>query len=227
MEDSNQRGMTSPSGVDAPVVLESRTALRNRRRVETLVVSLAQGKDRDSGFRHLFEVYDRPVFYFFANRGCSREEAHDLTQETFVRVYKGLGSYRHEGKFDAWLFSIAANVWRGHLRDGSRLKRDAQVVSLSEGEDPLAVEEARAPEAGGDPLQGVLSKERGQLLRAALDELPAQMRMCVLFRVDHELKYREIAVAMRISVDTVRSQLYKAREKLRARLRDYFKEVDF
>ena len=195
--------------------------------IPRLVRNIGRGEDVDGNFKNLFEIFDRRVFYFFVRRGCTREEAHDLTQETFVRLYRGLADYRPEGKFEAWLFSIAANVWRGYVRDQSRLKRDGEVVPIHRVPEWTGIPQPGASESPADPLREVLSKEQKAQLRGAFDALPPQMRQCVLFQVEHGYKYREIALLMKISVDTVRSQLYKAREKLKVRLGEYFTGIEF
>jgi RNA polymerase sigma-70 factor, ECF subfamily len=178
----------------------------------------------EPGFQELFHRYFQPVHSFFRNQGFSRDDSFDLTQETFLRVYKSIGSFRHEATFKTWLFQIATNLWRNELRRRAAGKRDAQEVSLDGPAAPGDEEEMTAadlaPDAAPGPLQGVLAEERLKLLREALEELPPQMRRCVLLRVDRELKYREIADLLQLSIETVKSQIHQARERLKGRLGD-------
>jgi RNA polymerase sigma-70 factor (ECF subfamily) len=191
------------------------------------------GESPEESLRDIFLRYYRPVYYFFLRRGFLEDESHDLTQETFLRVHKGLPAFRGEARFETWLFEIAANLYRNHLRSLSTLKRDASEVSLDEvldqgtpeaachGQEPLWVC------AGAGPLEGLLTEERLQVLHAALEELPPQMRRCVLLRIEQDLKYREIADVMNVSIDTVKAHLFQARQQLKGKLAKYFSDLEF
>lgn len=173
--------------------------------------------DREGELERLFERYARPVSYFFARRGFSPEECRDLTQETFLGVYRGMDAFRHDASVETWLFTIAANVWRNEVRSRTAGKREGREVPL----EGLAESPGTVPaelRGADDPLAGLLAEERAGLLREALGELPAQMRRCLLLRLDQQLKYREIAQVLCVSIETVKSQLFQARERLRHRL---------
>jgi RNA polymerase sigma-70 factor (ECF subfamily) len=176
-------------------------------------------------FRHLFAVHFQPVFFFFLHRGFGREECRDLTQETFLRVYRSIGRFRGDASPQTWLFRIATNLWRNEVRRRMADKRDACEVSLEGAVEkglPLAADRRLPGEAGpAGPLDGLLEDERRRKLRQALGGLPPQMRRCVLLRIDQNLKYREIAAAMQISIDTVKSQISQARERLERELGAY------
>ena len=178
------------------------------------------GEDRELKFESLFERYSQPVAYFFARRGFSPEECSELAQETFLGAYKGMDRFRNDSKVETWLFTIAANIWRNELRSRSAEKREGQEVPLDDSREnsgPRLIEVLAGDEG---PLEGLLEMERRSRVRAALEELPPQMRRCLVLRIDRQLKYREIAELQQISIDTVKSQLYQARERLRASLRD-------
>ena len=180
----------------------------------------------DEDFRLLFDRYFRPLFYFFRNRGLPPEDCRDLTQETFLRVYKSIARFRGEASVQTWLFQIAANLWRNQVRYDRAGKREAKEVSLEGAMEkgqpfPADLSLARGAHTAG-PLAGLLADEQLGMLRRALEGLPPQMRRCVLLRVDQNLKYREIAGVMQISIDTVKSQLSQARERLGKELGLYF-----
>jgi len=142
-----------------------------------------------------------------------------------LKVHRGLPAFRYEARFETWLFQIAANLYRNTLRSQSTLKREAQEVSLDE-----AAEEPGGPatptgETGA--LDEVLSEERSQVLHDALAELPCQMRRCVELRVHQDLRYREIADLMQVSIDTVKAHLYQARQQLKSKLSGYFADPEF
>lgn len=168
----------------------------------------------------LFRRYHRPVVSFFMKRGFSSEESRDLAQETFLRVYSKWDSFRGDSSAETWLFQIAANLYKNKLRSLQTQKRDAQEVSMDAEMVELGSRES-------DPLRTVLIEERSQRLRVALEDLPPQMRQAVFLRVDGDLKYREIAEVMHVSIETVKAHLYQARQHLRDRLADYFTDSEF
>ncbi len=180
----------------------------------------------DEEFHRLFDRYFRPLFYFFRNRGIPAEDCRDLTQETFLRVYKSIGRFRGEASIETWLFQIATNLWRNRVRHDRAGKREATEVSLEgamEKGQPIPAERSLARGAHNvAPLSGLLADEQAGMLRRALADLPPQMRRCVLLRIDQDLKYREIAGLMQISIDTVKSQLSQARDRLEKELGLYF-----
>lgn len=184
--------------------------------------------DEDT-FHRLYQQHNRQIYNFFANRGYSREESRDLVQETFLAAYHKRGSYRGESPPAAWLFGIASNLWRRHLRDSKRIKRDAQLVSLDGAShdadrDPPRTGQLVATEPGDQPLEKYLADERTRLLYDALRELPDRLRQCAVLHL-RGYKYREIAEILQVSLNTVRSQLFDAREKLRHRLGSAFSDL--
>lgn len=193
--------------------------------LERLRTGTPAGGPGDDDFRRLFDRYGRAVYAFFANRGFSREESLDLTQETFLRVYKSIGGFRGEVEFKSWLLRIAANLWKNEVRRRSADKRDAIEVSLEDD----AAGAARAAAGAGrlaatrpDPLDEALAAERVRVVHALVRQLPPQMRRCVLLRIGQELKYQEIAGVMQLSIDTVKSQLAQARQRLKSELDRHF-----
>lgn len=188
----------------------------------------AAGREREEIFRQIYVLFYRQVYRYFVRRGFVDDESRDLTQDTFVKVSEGLESFRGESRFVTWLFKVAANVYRNRLRTGSTLKRTGHEVPLdaADGDDPSA-----APAAGiatGEPgaLECILGDERSKLLRDAMQGLPLQMRRCVLLRVTQDLKYREIADVLQVTVDTVKAHLYQARQQLKGKLGDYFEDLN-
>lgn len=179
------------------------------------------GDNQELEFERLFERYTRPITSFFARRGFSREECLELTQETFLGVYKGMDRFRRDSSVETWLFTIAANVWRNEVRSRTAEKRDGQEISIDQEREDSAlrlVTEVSSKETG--PLDGLLAEERRRRARKALEDLPPQMRRCLELRIDQQLKYREIAEVLQVSIETVKSQLFQARERLKEQLND-------
>lgn len=200
-----------------------------------LVEQWQDGVNREGNFRCLFDLFYRPVFGFFQKRGFPTEQCRDLTQEMFVRVYKGIGEFRRESSFETWLFLIAANVYRNALRHEAVGKRAGRHVSLGETHEEAAAADSSPDGKGGlqladdmrpDPLARIIDGERRLVLRQAVESLPEQMRRCLALRVYQELSYQEIAVVMRLSVETVKAHLYQAHRQLKDKLAGYFDEAN-
>ncbi len=187
------------------------------------------GSGREESFRKLFQLFFVKVYRFFVRRGFSPEESKDLAQETFLRVHNKLAGFRGEARFETWLYKIATNIYRNRLRTLATLKRDAQEVAwedVTESDLTAARRDGRSRTADAEgPLDRVLSDEMIERLYAAMESLPAQMRRCVMLRVEGDMKYREIAYILQVSVDTVKAHLYQARQQLKERLGDYFDDL--
>lgn len=176
-----------------------------------------RGIEREESFRRIVETFYPLLHRFFLRCGCGGEEARDLTQETFIRVYKGLGRFRREARFETWLFQIATNLYRNALRHKETRKRAPELPATSLPEPPAEAPELADPAAEA-PLDRVLAKERQHRLRQAIAQLPPQMRTTLALRIDQELSYREIAAVMKLSVETVKAHLLQARRRLRQTL---------
>jgi RNA polymerase sigma factor (sigma-70 family) len=184
--------------------------------VEQAILRFQDGSDRQGAFRLLYETYFRAIERFFARKGLPPEDCLDLTQETFLGIYKGLDGYEHRQQFTAWLYRVAMTTFLKRRRAATTAKRAAVEVSRDGMENP---EESLA--VPGRQLDGLLDEERWRALRAAVAELPDQMRDCLTLRLYHQLSYNEIAVAKKISIETVKAHLFRARKKLQEKLADF------
>ena len=186
-----------------------------------LVELIQAGTDVDANFRRLHDLHVRRVRNFFLQRGFSKE-ADDLTQDVFLRVFRGIESFRLDAGFKTWLFEIADHVYQNELRRRGAGKRKGWETSIETGgqdEDgqPAALE---PPPTEPRALEDVLERERAEALSRAIQELPEQMRTCFLLRYGQGRKYKEIAVIMRISIDTVKAHLFQAKKRLKLELAD-------
>jgi RNA polymerase sigma-70 factor (ECF subfamily) len=195
--------------------------------VERAVRDFKRGEDRERNFARLFHAFRPRVERFLACRVFSPEERLDLTQTIFLRIYQGLEGYRGEGSLEGWLLQITFNVyrkWRDRQPGGPHAVPE---VSL----DLAAVPEPRAdlPAAAdsASPLDQVVRRERLEALREAISQLPPQQRLSMELRVYQERSVKEIAVALRISPETVKAHLFQARQKLWDKLHGSFGEIDF
>jgi RNA polymerase sigma factor (sigma-70 family) len=181
--------------------------------IERAIRQFQEGTDRQGAFRLLYETYFRAIERFFARKGLPPQDCLDLTQETFLGIYKGLDGYENRQRFTAWLYRVATTTYLKRWRTAATVKRAAEEVSRDGMEHPettLAVP--------GRQLEGLLDEERWRALRCAVAELPEQMRDCLTLRLYHQLSYSEIAVIKKISIETVKAHLFRARKKLQEKL---------
>ena len=193
-------------------------------------VRLELGGAGEDGRRLVYGKYLRRVQRFFEKKGASPEEAPDLTQDTFLRVFRGEAQLENRTQLEAWIFEIARNVWLNALRDRATLKRTAILVPLEESRpdgEEREVEDPAFAVGEQDALTSAITREQLEILQRSLAELPEQMRQCVRLRLKDGLKYKEIAAIMRISIETVKSHLNQAKKRLRGLLEPYFGPIDF
>jgi RNA polymerase sigma-70 factor (ECF subfamily) len=181
------------------------------------VLELQEGIRVETNSRLVFERYYSWVHRFFGRLGYTPQDSEDLAQETFSQVFERIGSFRHEGSFKSWLFAVAANLHRNENRRRHQEKRKGAEVSIDtapEDDDPPPEPASPAPA----PDQTAFAAERREALARVMAGLPPQMRQVVALRVGQDLKYREIAIVMQISIETVKAHLFQARQRLRAEL---------
>lgn len=188
------------------------TAAR-REHAAQVVHRLRAGDDPEGDFKTLFELYHRPLKRFFARKGFDEAVAFDLTQETFLGIYKGLKGLRREERFESWLYQIATTSYLKRIRSNTTAKRTGQEIPHDES--GMAYEATRTP---AKQLTEVLEGEQRNAMRNAIRELPDQMRRCLTLRVYHDLSYREIATVMKLKIDTVKAHLFQARARLKTQL---------
>ncbi len=175
-----------------------------------LVARACQG-DQEA-FRLIFERYSRPVISFIYDQVGDRELADELTQETFVRAYRGLKSLRKETKLSTWLFGIAKNVARESLRARIRQSRhidldDKQVLDLSD-QNPA-------------PSSQLLDKEFNEVVQRSLDLLDEDKRLVFTLKIFHQCSYEEIAEITGFSIPKLKTDLHRARAEMRQRVGQY------
>ena len=189
---------------------------------KALIDRLSAGNTLEDSFAEVFSIYRSPILHFFKRRGFGHEESCDLVQNVFLRAYQNAAQLEKATSFEGWLFRIAATVWCNELRYRSTLSRDADEISIDgvAGESLIRSDEikevsGRGASSSHNPLERILLSERRKALRRALLELPDRMRQCMMLRVDQGMSYREISEIMKVSIQTVRKQLFEGRERLK------------
>ena len=172
----------------------------------------------EQSFALLLQRYRSPLVNFLYRMVRNREQAEDLAQEVFIRVYRARADYVPSAKFTTWLFRIATNLALNSVRD-NRYQRmevslDAPVTADAEdGERPLDVADKHP-----DIEQHLVEEARRKMIRHAIDKLPEKQRAAVLLHKYQELDYNEIAKILDCSESALKSLLFRAYETLRVEL---------
>ncbi|NLC56774.1 MAG: sigma-70 family RNA polymerase sigma factor [Armatimonadetes bacterium] len=184
---------------------------------DALLVQRAQAGDAES-FRVLFERHHRRIYNAVYPIVRTAADAEDVTQDAFVRAYRALGSLREGQAFLSWLYRIALNLARNHVRD----RRASLWESLDEqvvwGEETL---ERQIADPGPGPAQAAEEHEVQAVVRAAIEELSPAHREVVVLHHLQGVPVEEIARVVGCSVGTVKSRLARARDALKRKLRSY------
>ena len=163
------------------------------------IVARCQEGDREAQ-RQLYEIHSRKIFQLM-RRMAGNEDAADLTQQVFLRVFQNIGQFTGRSRFETWMYRLAVNECLDHLRERGR-----------HGHGPLEQEPA------SDSLSHTVQIEHKDLLEQALSRLDAELRTIFVLREVGGLRYREIAEALQLSDGTVASRLNRARRQLKQHL---------
>ena len=171
----------------------------------------------EANFEFIFNEYRNALLAWFRRRECG-EDSEDLVQQTFIRAYRKLDDFRGDAKVYDWLVVIARNVWKNYIRSRKTQKADtSKEIPLDAGNN-----EWIASACADDPLRHLLKNERltkmQKALLDAIQELPPQMRQCMLLRVFQDLQYHSIAKYMSLSEGAVKAHISTAKKKLRMKL---------
>ena len=192
----------------------TRTRVDHKNSEEAALVRRVQARD-ELAFREVVERYQAKVFSIIYGILRNHNDAEDIAQQVFVRVWKNLKRYEPRAKFTTWLLKITRNLVFNELRRRSRHPAVPLQSENDEEERPLKDENAVSPDAT------LLEHELQQAVDAAIGQLPETQRMAVILRRYEELSYEEIAEALDQSVSAVKSLLFRARTELRESLKRY------
>jgi RNA polymerase sigma-70 factor (ECF subfamily) len=149
----------------------------------------------------------------------SSEEARDLTQETFLRAFQSIGHFRGDSDLRTWIYRIAINQARNRWRWWRRRRRDVTVsIDAPQPNGQVSLAGTLKSDNGSTPETDTLAHERERALRKALSSLKHVYREAVVLRDIEGFAYEEIAVALDISIGTVKSRLARGRQELRRKL---------
>jgi RNA polymerase sigma-70 factor (ECF subfamily) len=182
---------------------------------EELVVAILEGDDE--AYRQLVKRYQGRIVNFLFRLLRNLDDAHDLAQDVFLRVYKALDRFDPSYKFSTWLFRVAQNAAIDRIR-----KRRIQEVSIHRppGEESEGGDWEFASE-DPSPYNDLRNFERGGAIQQAIDALAPEYRDLIELRHFAELSYDEIAEQKAMPLGTVKNKLFRARQMLKERLEEY------
>jgi RNA polymerase sigma-70 factor (ECF subfamily) len=175
---------------------------------------IRKAREGDSySFGLLVKRYQKKI-YFLARRMVKEHDvADDIAQETFINAYFAIKSFKIGYSFYTWLYRICMNL------SINLLKRQKFVIPESQFDEKTSPLEREA--SGGDPSNHLASKEMENKIERAMDSLPPKYKAVLVLRIYEDLSYEEIAKTLKISMGTVMSRLYRARERMQEMLKEY------
>lgn len=169
---------------------------------ESQLIRRCQRGDPEA-FAELVDAYKKPIYNLAFRMLCDREEANDITQDTFLRVYRNLDKYKPEHKVSTWIYTIASNLCIDRLR---KLKGNVQELDFN------------FPDHRPLPEEQLMQSQMRRDIDEAINQLPEKYRLVIVLRHLNELSYEEIASALAIPVNTVKTHLFRGREMLKQTL---------
>jgi RNA polymerase sigma-70 factor (ECF subfamily) len=189
--------------------------LVSERDIDRQLVERAQRGDKRA-FELLVEKYQRKLARLLSRLIRDPGEVEDVAQETFVKAYRALPSFRGESAFYTWLYRIGVNTAKNYLM---AIGRRAPTSTEVEAEDAEGYDEGEQLRDINTPESVLLSKEIAATVNAAIDGLPGELRTAIQLRELEGMSYEEIARVMECPIGTVRSRIFRAREAIAERLR--------
>jgi RNA polymerase sigma-70 factor (ECF subfamily) len=185
---------------------------RDRADMERLMAS------HDAALNDLMERHAQPVFRFLCQMVGNEDDANDLAQETFVRVFRARASFRLNDKFSTWLYAIAANLARNHFRWRARHPSLSLDAASEDSEQSLG---NVLPARDVPPAEQTLAAERAAIVRAEVSRLPEDLREAIVLCEWEEKSMADAAAILETTPKAIESRLYRARKILRERLQKW------
>lgn len=173
----------------------------------------------DEAFEELVRRYQRAIANVIYLTLGDRQEVEDLSQEVFLRAYKSLARFDETSTLYSWLYRIAVNLSIDEIRR-RKIRRTLSLDVLPES----TIEHERESKQRGSSADNLMRKEKEMVIVKALNKLSPAYRSALVLREYEEMSYAQIARTLRISVQAVKSRIFRARQELKVHLRDYFEE---
>ncbi|KUO48976.1 MAG: hypothetical protein APF76_10100 [Desulfitibacter sp. BRH_c19] len=179
-------------------------------------ILVQQVKDGNiASFEMLVARYEKQVYNITYRYTGNRDDAFDLSQEAFLKAYRGIKNFRQESTFKTWVYHIASNVCRDYLRKGKKYIE----VSIDEsvrGEDGDMEKQFADSNKGPDEVYE--SKELSEFIQSIIDDLQQEYKEVIVLREIQQLSYEEIAKVLNCSLGTIKSRLNRARKILKEKI---------
>lgn len=186
---------------------------------EAALIRAAQSGDQ-TAFETLVETYDQGVLRLAGNLLRSEQDAFDIYQETFLRVYKNLHNFRFDCSFRTWLYRIVTNLCLDHLRKRKVRKEEPSALATADGElDRMSVVAEENPHQ--DPQRNLLSQELRSRIERVLGELTPRERMVFEMRHYQGMRLRAIGETLGTTEEAAKNCLFRATQKMRTALGDF------
>jgi len=181
--------------------------------VETRLAKLARNGDRRA-FAELVELYKDKIYHLAYRMLGNRQEAEDIVQETFMRLYSNLHRYDDTQKFSTWIFRIGTNLCIDRLRKRKlTYSLDAEVTD-GEGNDYYAMMSSDEH----TPEKQVIVSETQRHIRKVIDDMPEKYKSIIVLRYLQDLSLQEISDVLDLPITTIKTRLHRGREYLRKKL---------
>lgn len=182
---------------------------------DSQLISKAKSGD-ENALEELLGKYKVAVYNLIYRMVKDKQEAEDLTQETFIKTFKSLPSFNEEYAFSTWIFKIATNNCIDFFR-----KRKLKTYSIDK---PIQYKTSEIQQDHPDPdlnaEKSMMAQERSKLIKLAIDTLPNKYNEAIVLRHQQEKSYEEIAEILDLPLGTVKARIFRAREMLNKALKD-------
>ncbi|MBI4987417.1 MAG: RNA polymerase sigma factor RpoE [Rhodocyclales bacterium] len=185
------------------------------REVDQQLVVRAQHGDQQA-FGLLVSKYQRKLARLLSRLIRDSAEVEDVAQETFIKAYRALGSFRGDSAFYTWLYRIGINTAKNFLVSQGRR---APTRTAFDSEEAESFEEGELLRDNNTPERVLLSKQIGETVNSAMEALPEELRTAIMLREIEGMSYEDIAKMMDCPIGTVRSRIFRAREAVAEKLR--------
>jgi RNA polymerase sigma-70 factor, ECF subfamily len=202
------------TAASSPVAIKGTVSMSDREIDQQLVVKAQAGDKR--AFELLVIKYQRKVERLLSRIIRDQSEIEDVAQESFIKAYRALGSFRGDSAFYTWLYRISINTAKNYLISK---KRRAPTSTGYDAEEAENFEDAVGLQDVATPDSVLMSKQIGEIVNRTIDNLPDELRTAITLREIEGLSYEEIAVIMDCPIGTVRSRIFRAREAVATELR--------
>jgi len=184
---------------------------------ERALVEALRAGEQDA-YETLIERYQQPVFSVVSRVMDHADDAADVTQEVFLKIFRKIDAFRGESTLKTWIYRIAVNEAHNHRRWFGRHRRQEVALEAEDGRQGVC---DLIPDRGPSPFEMACEQETQELLEDALKRLSVQYRAALVLREVEGLRYEEIAEIMEVSLGTVKSRILRGREALRKVLAEH------